>query len=159
GGFNTGFAFVEHGFGKPGAGAPEFVWLVDDDADLPPDALANLVCTMTSDPRIGAVGSRTCDINDRARTIETTIYFNERTGSMQDDAPPHHRCHRAHREWITRVGSPKGFGGKEGYHGLMDVDVACAASLLSRWKAVVGDGERKGVGFWDSRYFIYCDDA
>jgi hypothetical protein len=33
------------------------------------------------------------------------------------------------------------------------VDVVSACSLLARWDAV------KRVGFWDARYFIYCDDA
>jgi GT2 family glycosyltransferase len=161
GGFNTGFAFVEHGFDKSGPGAPEFVWLVDDDADLPADALANLVCTMASDPRIGLVGSRTCDINERSRTIETTIYFNSETGSMQDDAPAGHPRAEAHRQWLAVVGGPRGQGGAggSGYRGTMDVDVVSACSMLARWKAVVGDDNKPGVGFWDHRYFIYCDDA
>jgi GT2 family glycosyltransferase len=168
GGFNTGLAFVEHAFDKSGGagGAPEFVWLVDDDADLPPDALANLVCTMASDPRIGIVGSRTCDITDRTRTIETTIYFNSETGSMQDDAPPGHPRADVHKQWLAVVGGPRGQGGEGGvnYRGTMDVDVVSAASMLARWKAVVGEKtgdktSKRGIGFWDHRYFIYCDDA
>ncbi len=159
GGFNTGFASVERLFGTDENPAPSFVWLVDDDVDLPPDILANLVEAMESDPTIGLVGSRTCDINNRARTIETTIYFNSETGAMQDDAPPGHRRHEAHRAWIAEVGGPRGQGGANGYRGLMDVDVVSACSMLARWKAVVGDGQRRGVGFWDHRYFIYCDDA
>lgn len=160
GGFNTGFAFVEHWFGKPGFGGPEYVWLVDDDIDLPTDTLANLVEAMRSHPTIGLVGSRTCDINDRARTIETTIYFNSATGSMQDDAPAGHRRHAAHKHWVQTVGGPRGRGGATGYRGTMDVDVVSACSMLARWKAVLGDGQRSpGVGFWDHRYFIYCDDA
>jgi hypothetical protein len=162
GGFNTGFAFVEHWFGTKDVPGPEFVWLVDDDVDLPPDALAQLVRAMESDPRIGLVGSRTCDINDRTRTIETTIYFNAEAGSMQDDAPAGHARHEAHKRWIERVGGPRGLGGAEGYRGLMDVDVVSACSMLARWKAVVGGtggNDPPGVGFWDHRYFIYCDDA
>jgi hypothetical protein len=115
---------------------------------------------MESDPSIGLVGSRTCDINDRARTIETTIYFNRRTGAMQDDAPPGHPRHEAHQAWARRVGGPRGRGGDAGYHGLMDVDVVSACSMLARWPAVVGEAPgRAPVGFWDHRYFIYCDDA
>lgn len=159
GGFNTGFASVERLFGDGEHPAPSFVWLVDDDVDLPPNALANLVEAMESDPHIGLVGSRTCDIANRGRTIETTIYFNTETGAMQDDAPPGHRRHEAHRAWVATVGGPRGQGGATGYRGLMDVDVVSACSMLARWKAVVGDGERRGVGFWDHRYFIYCDDA
>ncbi len=159
GGFNTGFAFVEHALGTPATGGPDFVWLVDDDVDLPPDALENLVRAMESDSQIGLVGSRTCDINDRSRTIETTIYFNSETGTMQDDAPVGHARHEAHKRWIQQVGGPRGEGGTTGYRGMMNVDVVSACSMLSRWTAVVGDGKTKGIGFWDHRYFIYCDDA
>jgi GT2 family glycosyltransferase len=165
GGFNTGFAFVEQWFCKQGLPGPDFVWLVDDDADLPPDALSHLVRVMESDPTIGLVGSRTCDINDRARTIETTIYFNADSGTMQDDAPAGHPRHEQHKSWIATVGGPRGQGGAEGYRGTMDVDVVSACSMLSRWRAVLGapaaDGKpaTKGVGYWDHRYFIYCDDA
>jgi GT2 family glycosyltransferase len=159
GGFNTGFASVEKLFGGEERPAPSFVWLVDDDVDLPPDALANLVEAMESDSTIGLVGSRTCDIANRTRTIETTIYFNSDTGAMQDDAPVGHRRHESHRAWIATVGGPRGQGGATGYRGLMEVDVVSACSMLARWKAVVGDGEKRGVGFWDQRYFIYCDDA
>lgn len=160
GGFNTGFAFVEHWFGKPGFGGPDYVWLVDDDIDLPTDTLQNLVSAMRADPGIGLVGSRTCDINDRERTIETTIYFNAETGAMQDDAPMQHRRHSAHQQWLKMVGGPRGQGGEAGYRGTMDVDVVSACSMLARWAAVLGDGQKsQGVGFWDHRYFIYCDDA
>lgn len=156
GGFNTGFAFVEHWFGKAGLGGPDFVWLVDDDIDLPTDTLENLTKTMSSDQSIGLVGSRTCDLNDRDKTIETTIYFNDRNGCMQDDAPEHHRNHAKHIEWSKASGGTKG---RHGYTGTMDVDVVSACSMLARWSAVLGDDKRKGVGFWDARYFIYCDDA
>ncbi len=165
GGFNTGFAFVEHWFCQNGLQGPDCVWLVDDDADLPPDALSHLVRVMESDPNVGLVGSRTCDINDRVRTIETTIYFNADAGTMQDDAPAGHARHEAHRQWIQKVGGPRGQGGAEGYRGTMDVDVVSACSMLARWRAVLGtptpDGKSRagGVGFWDHRYFIYCDDA
>ena len=165
GGFNTGFAFVEHWFCQNGLPGPDFVWLVDDDVDLPNDAMANLVRVMESDPQIGLVGSRTCDINDRARTIETTIYFNSDAGTMQDDAPAGHARHDEHTQWIRKVGGPRGQGGAEGYRGTMNVDVVSACSMLSRWRAVLGawapDGKSRasGVGFWDHRYFIYCDDA
>lgn len=165
GGFNTGFAFVEQWFCKQNLPGPDFVWLVDDDVDLPRDALANLVRVMESDPQIGLVGSRTCDIADRARTIETTIYFNADTGTMQDDAPVGHSRHEGHKRWIQRVGGPRGQGGAEGYRDTMDVDVVSACSMLARWKAVVGTSASEGqemvpgVGFWDHRYFIYCDDA
>lgn len=151
GGFNTGFAYVDEFLSRPsGEGDLGYVWLVDDDVDLPPDALERLVTAGQSDPAIGLVGSRTVDFNDRQTTIETTVYLDRRTGRMTDEPPPHHRLAATHRAWITQVGAVRG---GRGYAGLREVDVVSACSLLARWSAV------RQVGFWDYRYFIYCDDA
>lgn len=155
GGFNTGFAAID----TLSRRRPAFVWLADDDAEFAPDALQHLTQAMNSSPDVGVVGSRMVDLRDRTTTIESTIYFDPHTGGMNDNAPAHHPRAAAHKAWIDRVGSPKG---KNTYTGTMDVDVACAASLLARWDAVVGgptDRGRVPVGFWDARYFIYCDDA
>lgn len=147
GGFNTGFGFIERHLASP---APDFVWLADDDADFPPDALAQLVGAAQSDPKIGIVGSRTVSITDRATTIESTIYFDRATGSMCDEPPPHHPLYESHKLWVAKTGGHKG---KLQFSGIRDVDVVSACSLLARWSAV------REVGFWDWRYFIYCDDA
>ncbi len=154
GGFNTGFAYVarvldEQRRGAGGA-APDFVWLVDDDIDLAPDACAHLVRAAESDPTIGLVGTRTVDINDRRTTIETTIYFDAATGCMSDEPTPRHRLKASHDAWIAQVGGTKG---DRAFTGLRDVDVCSACSLLARWDAV------RTVGFWDYRYFIYSDDS
>jgi GT2 family glycosyltransferase len=145
GGFNTGFAWVES-LPSP----PHYVWLVDDDVDLPADALPRLVRTAASDPSIGLVGSRTVDFDDRHTTIETTIYFNPDTGAMAPHPPPGHRMHDSHRRWIEQVGDVRG---PREFSGVREVDVLSACSLLARWSAV------RTVGYWDRRYFIYCDDA
>lgn len=151
GGFNTGFAYVQHAFDAPGSPSPpHYVWLVDDDVDLPDDAAQRLVEAAQNDPAIGLVGSRTVDIRNRDTTIETTVYFDRRTGLMTDNAPPGHPRHDEHKAWAQRVGGTKG---THAYTGLRDVDVVSACSLLARWSAV------REVGFWDWRYFIYCDDA
>ncbi|MBX3359809.1 MAG: glycosyltransferase family 2 protein [Phycisphaeraceae bacterium] len=145
GGFNTGFAWVERALNST-----DFVWLVDDDAELPPEALTHLTAAAASDPRIGLVGSRTVDISDRRTTIETTIYLDRAKGRMGDDPPPGHPQHESHRRWVRQVG---GLRGDLPFTGLRDVDIVSACSLLARWSAV------QKVGFWDWRYFIYCDDA
>lgn len=159
GGFNTGFAYYASR-STIASENPDYVWLVDDDIDLPANALEQLERAMTNDASLGLVGSRTVDLNDRARTIETTIFYNRATGAMQDHAPHGHPHERAFSEWSARVGGPKGHGP---FTGLMDVDVVSACSLLARWSAVMGTATgaqgRPGVGFWDARYFIYCDDA
>lgn len=147
GGFNTGFAFVERYLGH---GEPDYVWLVDDDVDLPPDAAQRLVETAEADASIGVVGSRAVDFNDRRTTIETTIYFDSRRGRMSDTPIPGHRLAADHARWVAQTGGTRG---DRAFHGVREVDVASACSLLARWSVV------KQVGFWDYRYFIYCDDA
>lgn len=154
GGFNTGFRYIAHALDTPAARAagtaPDYAWLVDDDIDLEPTTLERLASTMRSDPSIGLVGSRTKDINRRGTTIETTIYFDPATGFMGDHPAPHHRLAASHGEWAARVGGPKG---DHEFQGVRDVDIVSACSMLARWSAV------REVGFWDDRYFIYCDDA
>lgn len=152
GGFNTGFAFVERVLPSWADAEPDFLWLLDDDIDLPADALRCLVAAADDDPRIGLVGSRTVHLQDRRTTIESTIYFDRATGFMGPDPAAGHPMVAEHRRWITTTGtnSPKGDGA---FTGVRPVDVVSACSMLARWSAV------KEVGFWDQRYFIYCDDA
>ncbi|MBX3386676.1 MAG: glycosyltransferase family 2 protein [Phycisphaeraceae bacterium] len=160
GGFNTGFAYVAHAFDGSTLQPPDYVWLVDDDADLPEDALGHLMSAMTSDASIGLVGSRTVNISDRSTTIETTIYFDRTLGRMCPEPPAGHPREQSHRAWLA---SPGGAGGQRvgggHYSGVLDVEVVSACSMLARWADVVGTDGRSGVGFWDRRYFIYCDDA
>jgi GT2 family glycosyltransferase len=149
GGFNTGFAAIERILGA-GDREPDYVWLLDDDTDLPAGALPRLVRTAEGDPTIGLVGSRTVDIGDRQTTIETTIYFDPEQGTMGPEPAEGHPRAGAHRAWVERTGGTRGRGE---FHGVRDVDVVSASSLLARWSAV------KKVGLWDKRFFIYCDDA
>lgn len=168
GGFNTALTYVEHalagdrgtrlieatraGEASPASSSnrPEFVWLVDDDVDLPPDALSHLVSAMRTDPAIGLVGSRTVDLRDRKTTIESTIYQERSTGVFADQPDAVHPRKADHEAWVATVGGVKG---RRSFSGLRDVDIVSACSMLARWSSV----ER--VGFWDHRYFIYCDDA
>lgn len=154
GGFNTGFEFIAHAFDtqadREAGVAPDYVWLVDDDIDLESDTLERLVETMRSDRSIGLVGSRTKDYHNREETIETTIYFDPDTGFMADHPAPGHRLRAPHDGWAASVGGPKG---RHAFNGVRDVDIVSACSMLARWSAV------REIGFWDYRYFIYCDDA
>ncbi|MFN7021233.1 MAG: glycosyltransferase family 2 protein [Phycisphaerales bacterium] len=156
GGFNTGLAYTEAA-DRPEA-PTDLVWLVDDDADVAPDTLEQLHRAMSSSDDIGLVGSRTVNIADRRTTIETTIYYNTDTGAMQDDCPPQSPKRRAWLDWVNASGGTRG---DRTYTGQIDVDVVSACSMLARWGAVVGkaDPTKPAVGFWDWRYFIYCDDA
>lgn len=149
GGFNTGLALVDSvldGSDRPVG----YVWLVDDDVELPAGALEQLVRTAEGDGQIGLVGSRTVDFHDRETTIETTIYFDPENGWMGPDPPAGHAMAADHARWVGESGGTRGRGR---FTGLRRVDVVSACSLLARWSAV------KQVGFWDWRFFIYCDDA
>jgi GT2 family glycosyltransferase len=154
GGFNTGFAFVERflhgGGGSLAATRPDYVWLLDDDIDVAEWTASSLVRVAEADRTIGLVGARTMDLGDRETTIETTVYFDPETGVMGDEPAPGHRLRASHMAWASTVGGPK-YG--SGYAGVREVDVVSACCMLARWNAV------KKVGFWDWRYFIYCDDA
>jgi len=149
GGFNTGLAFLEARLERPD-NPLDYAWLVDDDVDLPETALSQLTKTAQADRSIGLVGSRTVDFADRETTIETTIYFDYENGWMGPDPTPAHPRFEEHRRWVEAAGGTRG---KLAFSGVRDVDVVSACSLLARWSAI------GRVGFWDSRYFIYCDDA
>ncbi|MCA9298980.1 MAG: glycosyltransferase, partial [Phycisphaerales bacterium] len=151
GGFNTGLAFVDQRLATRDDARPDFVWLADDDAEFPSDALAHLVGAATSDPKIGIVGSRMVDMNDHDHTLETTVFYDHTTGLLGPTPPPGHRCHDEHRRWRESLGGDE--IGHHTYTGIRDVDVVAACSLLARWDAV------EKIGFWDHRYFIYSDDA
>jgi GT2 family glycosyltransferase len=149
GGFNTGLAFAAEQLDTPRSPL-QYAWLIDDDVDLPENALAQLTRTAAANPDAGLIGSRTVDFADRRTTIETTIYFDFDNGWMGPDPTPGHRQEASHRDWLARIGGTRG---DLPFSGTREVDVLSASSLLARWEAV------KQVGFWDHRYFIYCDDA
>jgi GT2 family glycosyltransferase len=147
GGFNVGFKQVEAAFGAPGASdGPDFVWLLDDDVDLPPDALGKLLAAAATDPGITLVGSRTVDLADRRTTIESTIYYNPAIGLMGPEPSGEHPLAREHAAW-------RGDGSEPRWTGVIDVDVVSACSVVVRWAGLAG------VGYWDERFFLYCDDA
>lgn len=148
GGFNTGFQAVEQLL-TPNT-TIDFLWLLDDDAVADANALASLLRTAEEDPAAGLVGSRAVDIADRATTYETTIYYDPALGRMAETPHAGHRLEGAHTDWIAHVGDSRG---DHDFTGVREVDVVSACSMLARWSVV------RSVGYWDSRYFIYCDDA
>jgi GT2 family glycosyltransferase len=148
GGFNTGFQAVAHLL-TPGAHI-DFLWLLDDDAVADAHALASLLRTAGDDPDAGLIGSRAVDIADRRTTYETTIYYDPAQGRMAETPHAGHRLEDTHGDWIADVGDSRG---THDFTGVREVDVVSACSMLARWSVV------QQVGYWDSRYFIYCDDA
>lgn len=144
GGFNTAMRYVARHL------EPESIWLLDDDIDLDPDAGASLRATLESDPKIGLAGSRTVDLNDRSTTIETTIFQSERTGLLGPDPDESDPRRAEHDAWAEGVGGTRE---GSGYAGRREVDVVSACSLMARAELL------DTLGFWDDRFFIYCDDA
>ena len=148
GGFNTGFLTVEKVLSPD---APiDFLWLLDDDAVADANALASLLRTADGRPDAGLIGSRAVDIADRKTTYETTIYYDPHQGRMAETPHAGHRLHDAHAHWVDAVGNTRG---DHDFTGVREVDIASACSMLARWSVV------QEVGYWDRRYFIYCDDA
>lgn len=151
GGFNTGMAYIRNVLdGRVPQGRPEYVWLLDDDAEVRDDAAAKLLEAMRSDPEIGIVGSRSVDPLDRTTTLETTVFLNRETGLFCDDAPPGHPSHASHQEWLSTGVQPRG---RHEYSGLVRSDICAAASLMARIEVL------RQVGLWDHRFFLYEDDA
>lgn len=148
GGFNTGFQAVDQILAEDAS--IDFLWLLDDDAVADVHALASLLRTAEEDPQAGLVGSRAVDIADRRTTYETTIYYDPHQGRMAEAPHAGHRLEAAHDDWIADVGNSRG---DRRFKGVREVDVVSACSMLARRSVV------QQVGYWDSRYFIYCDDA
>jgi len=152
GGFNAGMAVARDVVCK---GSPPFaLWLLDDDACPPPDALRHLIAALDSDPNIGLAGSRSVDPRDGPTTgettLETTVYFHPSTGHLGNHPEPNDPRRATHDAWV------KSFGdciGKHTYSGIVDTDVCAACSVLARWHAFLK------VGLWDHRFFIYEDDV
>jgi len=151
GGFNTGMAAVDRFHSATDRRGPlKYLWLLDDDAEIHPDALRLLVEAAERDPGIGLVGARSVDLEDRKTTLETTVHFCRETGDYFDHAPSTHPRHATFDRWVKEVGGTRG---DRPYSGLIETDVAAACCLLARWEAV------QKLGFWDDRFFIYEDDA
>jgi len=127
-----------------------FVWLIDDDAVPASDACSRMLEAMNLAPDVGLVGARSVDPDHPGTTLETTVYFDPKTGHLTDAPARGHRMDEAHRAWLSKVGTTRGRGP---YSGVIETDVSAACCLLA--KAEVLDK----VGLWDRRYFIYEDDV
>lgn len=150
GGFNAGLAFARDVLDTDPTDPIDFVYLLDDDAFVDTDTLSLQLAAIASDPRIAIVGARSVDPTDRSTTLESTVYFDWRTGHLMDDAPAHHPLYNSHQKFLAQVGSTR--RGRN-YSGLVDCDVVAACSLLARTSIL------RTIGLWNPRYFIYEDDA
>lgn len=128
GGFNTGIRYALENFEQ------DYIWLLDNDAEVKPDTLEKLVSVMEADNSIGIAGSCILDAADRGLIVETGGYVDERTATWK----PHLR-YQPHS--LYSGSSP------------VDVDYVPACSALVR-KDVFD-----AIGIMDERYFLHWDDV
>ncbi|MEM1330212.1 MAG: glycosyltransferase family 2 protein [Planctomycetota bacterium] len=149
GGFNTAMRYAV-GPLEDRAGRLDRLWLLDDDVLLPSNTFAALAKAIEGDERAALVGARAVDAGDRATTFETTIYFDHDTGLLAPDPSLSDARRAEHEVWAASVGGTRGGAG---YAGVREVDVASACCLLARRELL------DEIGQWDTRYFLYGDDA
>lgn len=126
GGFNTGLDYCQE------AGY-DYIWLLDNDAGITPDALACLVDVAESDPTIGVVGSKILNSEDPAFIVKLGANIDWSRGLVRS---------------INQ--NVKDF---ESATKLTDVDYVPFCSALIRRSCLLATGRL------DERFFLYWDDT
>lgn len=126
GGFNTGMrtALAHEG--------TSYLWLLDNDAVVEPDALIHLVSTLETHSNAAVCGSRIVALENREHMIEVGAFIDYTSGDIRQHRPGHEDAENA--------------------SGVYEVDYVAACSLLARASAV------REVGLWHEELFIYWDD-
>ncbi len=127
GGFNAG---MNHAIGHL---SQEYIWLLDNDAEVLPGTLGALVTLMEGDKTIGLAGSCIMSPEDHGLIVEAGAFVGWRSGTSD----PHLRYHRIDSCQGARV---------------IDVDSVAACSALVRAEVV------RRVGVMDERFFLHWDD-
>lgn len=127
GGFNAGMRWTL-------ANRPEtdYLWLLDNDVCVDPDALNALVRVMEQYPHTALCGSRIMDVDHRDRLIELGAFIDYRRGDVRRNEPD-----------PEQLKDP---------NAVFKVDYVAACSLLARVTMV------KKLGVWHEAFFIYWDD-
>ena len=128
GGFNTGIRYALNILDQ------EYIWLLDNDAEVTPDTLEKLIIAMESDASIGIAGSCILNPDDRTQIVEAGGFVDERTATWK----PHLRYHTYSP---YQHSSP------------MDVEYVPACSALVRRTVF------EKIGLLDERYFLHWDDV
>ncbi len=126
GGFNAGMRHVLQN--RPGF---DYLWLLDNDVQVDPGALRELVTVLEARPDAALCGSRIVDAADRHTTIEIGAFIDARRGDVRSNCPP---------------------AGKTGEQRLWNVDYVAACSLLARATSI------RECGLFCEALFIYWDD-
>lgn len=127
GGFNAG---MNHAIGHL---SQDYIWLLDNDAEVLPGTLGELVALMERDKTIGIAGSCIMCPEDHGLIVEAGAFVGWRSGTSD----PHLRYHRIDSCQGARV---------------IDVDSVAACSALVRAEVV------RRVGVMDERFFLHWDD-
>lgn len=128
GGFNTGIRYALENLDQ------NYIWLLDNDAEVRPDTLEELIAVMEADSSIGIAGSCILDSADRGLIVEAGGHIDERSATWK----PHLR-YQVHSRYIS---APP-----------VAVDYVPACSALVR------KGVFDGIGILDERYFLHWDDV
>lgn len=127
GGFNTGIHYAISGL------AQDYIWLLDNDAEVTPETLTELVKAMEDDPSIGIAGSCIMSPEDRNLIVEAGAFVDWKSGTWG----PNFRYRRYADLKVENV---------------IEVDYVAACSALVRDVVV------KKLGGMDGRYFLHWDD-
>jgi len=127
GGFNTGIRYALNELHQ------DYVWLLDNDAEVTPNTLEELVKAMEGDASIGIAGSCIMSPEDRSLTVEAGAFVDWRAGTWR----PNFRYQRYEDLKADNV---------------ISVDYVAACSALVR------DAIVRKLGGMDDRYFLHWDD-
>lgn len=128
GGFNTG---LRHILNK--SEISEYVWLLDNDAEVEKETLSELVSEMDRDPVIGIAGSRIMSPENRKLVVEAGGFIDWYAGT-----------------WVPNLR----YINEDEYKGpnVVEVDYVAVCSAMLRTSAI------KETGLMDERFFLHWDD-
>ncbi|MGK2905866.1 MAG: glycosyltransferase family 2 protein [Desulfuromonadales bacterium] len=128
GGFNTGILYALDNFEQ------DFIWLLDNDAQVDPKALTALLSVMTDDVSIGIAGSCILNPAQQSQVVEAGAFVDLKSLSWK----PHLRYEPyPSGSQLTQI----------------DVDYVPACSALVRREVFMS------IGILDERYFLHWDDV
>lgn len=126
GGFNSGIRYALDNLEQ------DYIWLIDNDATVDPNALSALVYVMEQDTSIAVAGSKILNAHDPNYIVETGAYLDWRTASVQP----------VNRNVLNSENLPS----------VIDVEYVAICSALLRISAI------NIIGLMDERYFLLWDD-
>lgn len=127
GGFNTGMRWVLQNRHEC-----KYVWLLDNDVLVHPDALSALVSIMEQNPEAAICGSKILNIEAPNELIEVGAFIDYRIGDIWRNLPE-----------PSELENPDS---------VFEVDYVAGCSLLARTELL------KKLGLWKEDLFIYWDD-